>query len=163
MQWAKQKNGFTIVELLIVIVVITILAAITIVSYNGIQNRANDTAIKSDLKSLATKLGASQATSASSEYPNSTESPLAALEFKVSQQAYWTGGDNLLYCGGPGIPTIGIVAISRSGKAFAFKNGTIIDYSATSLAGYTSICVDLIGANSPYFGYKDGVWRGWTK
>lgn len=38
----KSKNqGFTIVELLIVVVVIAILAAITIVSYNGITNRAN--------------------------------------------------------------------------------------------------------------------------
>lgn len=35
--------GFTIVELLIVIVVIGILAAITIVAYNGIQQRARDT------------------------------------------------------------------------------------------------------------------------
>lgn len=41
----KSKNaGFTIVELLIVIVVIGILAAITIVSFNGVQNRAKDTA-----------------------------------------------------------------------------------------------------------------------
>ena len=37
---AKNNSGFTIVELLIVIVVIGILAAITIVSYNGIQKRA---------------------------------------------------------------------------------------------------------------------------
>ncbi len=36
----KTTSGFTIVELLIVIVVIAILAAITIVSYNGIQTRA---------------------------------------------------------------------------------------------------------------------------
>lgn len=35
------QNGFTIVELLVVIVVIGILAAITIVSYNGVTNRAN--------------------------------------------------------------------------------------------------------------------------
>ncbi len=35
-------RGFTIVELLIVIVVIAILAAITIVSYNGIQARAKN-------------------------------------------------------------------------------------------------------------------------
>lgn len=37
------KRGFTIVELLIVIVVIGILAAITIVSYAGITARANTT------------------------------------------------------------------------------------------------------------------------
>jgi prepilin-type N-terminal cleavage/methylation domain-containing protein len=40
--WAKQK-GFTIVELLIVIVVIAILAAISVVAYNGIQARSENT------------------------------------------------------------------------------------------------------------------------
>ncbi len=39
----KNKYGFTIVELLIVIVVIAILAAVTIVVYNGIQSRAKVT------------------------------------------------------------------------------------------------------------------------
>lgn len=42
----KTKSGFTIVELLIVIVVIAILAAISVVAYNGIQSRANDSRIK---------------------------------------------------------------------------------------------------------------------
>ncbi len=37
---SKSARGFTIVELLIVIVVIAILAAISIVAYNGIQSRA---------------------------------------------------------------------------------------------------------------------------
>lgn len=40
-----KQRGFTIVELLIVIVVIGILATITIVAYNGIQERANSTKI----------------------------------------------------------------------------------------------------------------------
>jgi len=38
----KTINGFTIVELLIVIVVIAILAAISVIAYNGIQSRARD-------------------------------------------------------------------------------------------------------------------------
>jgi len=38
----RLKSGFTIVELLIVIVVIGVLAAITIVAYNGIQSRGRD-------------------------------------------------------------------------------------------------------------------------
>lgn len=47
-----RKNGFTIVELLIVIVVIGILAAISIVAYNGIQDRANDTIRRDAAKKL---------------------------------------------------------------------------------------------------------------
>lgn len=39
----KRRGGFTIVELLIVIVVIGILAAITIVAFNGIQERSKNT------------------------------------------------------------------------------------------------------------------------
>jgi len=43
----QHQRGFTIVELLIVVVVIAILAAITIVAYNGIQNRAKQSAAQS--------------------------------------------------------------------------------------------------------------------
>ncbi|MGB4957260.1 MAG: type II secretion system protein, partial [Candidatus Saccharimonas sp.] len=57
--WAKKKQvGFTIVELLIVIVVIAILAAIMIVAFNGVQQRARDSRRMQDLAALskATKL-----------------------------------------------------------------------------------------------------------
>ena len=50
------RRGFTIVELLIVIVVIAILAAISVVAYNGIQQRARDNIRKQDLAQLAKAL-----------------------------------------------------------------------------------------------------------
>jgi prepilin-type N-terminal cleavage/methylation domain-containing protein len=52
----KANQGFTIVELLIVVVVIAILAAITIVSYNGITNQANASAAKSTAASVQKKI-----------------------------------------------------------------------------------------------------------
>ncbi len=48
----SKNNGFTIVELLIVIVVIAVLAAISIVAYNGIQTRARDSQRKSDISAI---------------------------------------------------------------------------------------------------------------
>lgn len=52
-RWAPQRHGFTIVELLIVIVVIGILAAIVIVAYSGIQKSASGAAVRSDLGNAA--------------------------------------------------------------------------------------------------------------
>lgn len=50
------NKAFTIVELLVVIVVIGILAAITIVSYSGITKRASVSSLMSDLKNASTQL-----------------------------------------------------------------------------------------------------------
>ena len=66
---SKHQSGFTIVELLIVVVVIAILAAITIVSFNGIQTRAKISSIQSDLRNIATKLASDR--TIYGEYPAS--------------------------------------------------------------------------------------------
>lgn len=52
----NKQSGFTIVELLIVVVVIAILATITIVAYNGIQRQTITSVIQSDLRSARKQL-----------------------------------------------------------------------------------------------------------
>lgn len=52
----KNRSGFTIVELLIVIVVIGVLAAITVVAFNGIQARSRNAAITSVIGSYVKAL-----------------------------------------------------------------------------------------------------------
>lgn len=52
----RKQTGFTIVELLIVIVVIAVLAAITAVAYNGIQNRSKDSRRLNDVQSIVKAL-----------------------------------------------------------------------------------------------------------
>lgn len=56
MDTSVKSSGFTIIELLAVIVVIAILASISLVSYNGIQNRAAHTVLLGDAKQATTKL-----------------------------------------------------------------------------------------------------------
>lgn len=55
-QYLHRQRGFTIVELLIVIVVIAILATIAIVTYSGIQKQAASSAVQSALSNAATAM-----------------------------------------------------------------------------------------------------------
>jgi len=64
----SRRRGFTIVELLIVIVVIGILAAITIVAFNGVQKRAQNSAAQSAVAQASKKV-MSYAITNSDNYP----------------------------------------------------------------------------------------------
>jgi prepilin-type N-terminal cleavage/methylation domain-containing protein len=56
LQKISKQKGFTIVELLIVIVVIGILAALVLNTFAGVQQRARDTERQTDITALATQL-----------------------------------------------------------------------------------------------------------
>lgn len=71
MRVMRSRRGFTIVELLIVIVVIAILAAVSIVAYVGIQQKARSAALQSDLSQAHRAIMASYVTD--DRYPESTD------------------------------------------------------------------------------------------
>lgn len=121
----KKQIGFTIVELLIVIVVIGILAAITIVAYNSVQGRAHDTAVQADLNNFAKTLGVYQAENGS--YPVTLSS---ALGIKFSRGSYSTAQNNLYYCADAAGAGYSMTVMTRSGKMLVVS-------SANDMAVYT--------------------------
>ncbi len=94
LQMKNIQKGFTIVELLIVVVVIGILAAIVTVAYTGISSSAHEVAVQNDLANFAKKVELYRVTNGS--YPaNDTE--LDAADVKASQGSYLVR-NNFYYC-----------------------------------------------------------------
>ncbi|MCA9336180.1 prepilin-type N-terminal cleavage/methylation domain-containing protein [Candidatus Saccharibacteria bacterium] len=117
----SRSSGFTIVELLIVVVIIAILAVITVVAYNGIQNRASDSAVYSDASSIAKKLAIIKVDLG--RYPIiPTEFP---ADFKISKGAYSTGYNNMMYCVNKVTDRYALGMISKSTKGFLVVDGVI--------------------------------------
>lgn len=67
----RKNKGFTIVELTAVIVVISILAAISIVSYVGISSRAIQASVRTDLDNATKQIKQYQGTLGNGKYPGS--------------------------------------------------------------------------------------------
>lgn len=92
------KRGFTIVELLIVIVVIAIIATISIIAFNGIQQRARTTGLQSDAVSAGKQIELMRAETGS--YPTSLVasdiklSPGNTFRYRTANQGYCISIDN---------------------------------------------------------------------
>jgi prepilin-type N-terminal cleavage/methylation domain-containing protein len=87
----QRNNGFTIVELLVVIVVIGILAAITIVSYAGITARANSSSAQTAANNLMMKINMYVVEPTPTNYPTT----FGALTADATKTYYITGVTNL--------------------------------------------------------------------
>jgi prepilin-type N-terminal cleavage/methylation domain-containing protein len=94
LQSIKEK-GFTIVELLIVIVVIGVLAAIVIVAYNGITNSAKDSGFLSDAQGLAKIAEVVNANTGS--YPTGTDTATLTTSFDSTATSKIPGNIDLLF------------------------------------------------------------------
>lgn len=161
-----KKRGFTIVELLIVIVVIGILAAITIVAFNGVQGRAHDAAVSNDLKSAATLMEMYRTTEGA--YPASAGGMDAINEGRkitITKSAYaMDQNNNVVVC--VAADTFGFAARSKSGKAFMITNTTgLSDYTNSWQGSLANNCTNLVGtlptSNYRNWGYTNSTWQSW--
>ena len=159
----KSRSGFTIVELLIVIVVIAILAAVSIVAYNGIQNRANDVAIQNDLRSIGKIMEIYKIDN--DTYPPLRTGLTPSLGIELSKSSY--GRDvqsrNASYCVNATTGKYIFYALSKSGNFFQITSDAGVQ-ATSSVYGY-GIC-DRVGlANTqPDQGLQPspGDWQAWT-
>jgi prepilin-type N-terminal cleavage/methylation domain-containing protein len=105
----QKQKGFTIVELLVVIVVIGILAAITIVAFNGVQDRANVAALDSKANQIGKKVRLYHAENGS--YPATLTEAGVNSESGISY-SYMTAGE--YFC----------AAIQKTGTLLASGSGS---------------------------------------
>lgn len=122
----SRRRGFTIVELLIVIVVIGILAAIVIVAYNGIKARADEASLQSEVSQLNKKLLVYKVT-------NSDALPIDASTggFTVANNHtlyYRVTPDGKNYCLASSMQGDPTVAYSATSTQPAVKKGTCEGY-----------------------------------
>ncbi|HEY8886267.1 MAG TPA: type II secretion system protein [Candidatus Microsaccharimonas sp.] len=145
----KQRKGFTIVELLIVIVVIGILAAIVIVGYGAVVNNANDTSVKADLQKMDDTFK-QFALDNDGVFPASVADLTTLSSIKLNPNSYaTTNSANIYLCTNSTSGEYALIAMSKSGNRFVVKSergisqykGNIVWNATTS--NYATTCADI--------------------
>lgn len=134
----KRAYGFTIVELLIVIVIISILAGLSYVGFTNTARRANDALIRSDMAQAAKKL--EQFYIENDRYPLTSAEMTTVVKPKRGG-AYATHSDTFNYCYDILSGVAGFSAQGKDGSAYVVRAGAVEIKSAWS-ASSVSACND---------------------
>lgn len=157
----SRLKGFTIVELLIVIVVIAILAAISIVAYSGIQQRSKETKLLSGVSTYVKTF--QQYKAVNSAYPTDSgclgagyqsnscwyDGSTAALGVNVNLDSSLAQFISTKYDFGPERMAIGISSLNRGGLAYFNNDATYGNRLVYYLSGINRSCgiPGAVGAN----------------
>ena len=159
---SKDHDGFTIVELLIVIVIIGILAAITIVAYNGIQDRARNASIQSDLTNFAKKLEAARIGTNDGLYPTALT---AAMDIRANKNIYSLTRNNWYYCPSTDRTQFALgVAYTAAGAGFFISSSGGIQPSSNVSDATTCPLVGRVNGSQMGYAWNgtSGTWSAWV-
>lgn len=154
------QKGFSIVEIIVIVVVIGILASIVVVSYNGVQNNAHDTSVRSDLENIAGQLEAyrTRQTNISQQFPN-TASQLGSIGFNISKDSYDTSlAVNLVYCVNSTSQEFALAAASKSSSVYLMTEDGFRSTTLTK-ANFTASLCSTLGLTFVANGYASGSWQ----
>jgi prepilin-type N-terminal cleavage/methylation domain-containing protein len=164
------NRGFTIVEMLIVIAVIAVLAAIVLVGYGAVVNNAHDASVKSDLQKIddAFKLFALDSEGI---FPDSY-AELAGLGIKIAPDSYDAETKaNMYVCINPTASEYAVIAMSRSQKRFVVQSesgiseytGSVVWDDVDGMWDETCESIDpTYQSANGITGMADGTWLSWT-
>jgi type IV pilus assembly protein PilA len=139
----KHDEGFTLIELMVVVLIIAVLLAIAIPTFLGSQNKAKDRSAQSSLRNTVT--AAKSIFTDGSDYSAATTTALAAGEPSLTFSATGTastGPTNVSVDPGTSVSTVFYAAaLSKSGTCFYIKDDlTASTGNGTTYAKGTGTC-----------------------
>jgi prepilin-type N-terminal cleavage/methylation domain-containing protein len=156
--FAGTGAGFTIVELLIVIVIIAVLAAIVVVGYNGLTKNARDVSIRTDISNFEKKIKIWRAENGS--YPSPAELT-STLGIRVNKSQYEEGAgnnNNWYYCSNTARTRFAVGATAETSRAgFVYDSETGFREQSGLWGGTTCPSTNV---GDPY--YNSGAWAGYS-
>jgi type IV pilus assembly protein PilA len=127
----EDEEGFTLIELMVVVLIIAILIAIAIPTFLGARQKAQDRAAQSDLRNALT--------AAKTAYVDSEDYTVAATELSSVEPSltYVSGGTastaaNVISVSAPSVNTLGMASLAADGTCWQ-----LFDSAASGSAGTT--------------------------